>query len=76
MVNLKYNADKDTYSLKGLSDENLKVLSGLLNQTTLGSEPMPNAAFEVLQELELYGVEPCDVSVTLDSQGYFSLTVE
>ena len=76
MVKLKYNDFKGTYSLKGLSNDNLAVLSGLLTHTVLGIEDLPNAAFEVLNVLEQNEIDSCHVECDVDEDGYFALTVE
>lgn len=75
MVKVKYNDIKETYSLKGLSYENMQVIQGILNQTVLGSDTYPNAAYEILQAIETEGFEPCEVGFTFGDDGYFELRV-
>lgn len=76
MVKLKYNADKDSYSLKGLSYDNLALIAGLVGHTRLGLYGLPEAAFEISNLLQVEGVIPCEVELDIiDEDGYFELIV-
>lgn len=53
-MKLKYNEDKDTYSIKGLNVEHLQLIGALLNFVRLGSDSVySDAAFDVSQLLAL-----------------------
>ena len=75
MVKLRYNLDKHTYAIKGLSYEHLSVLAGLVHQTKLGMAELPYKAFELSNLFETECVEPCQVEVDVESDGYFTLLV-
>lgn len=76
MIVLKHNEDKDTYTLKGLTYEHLSALKGVLQHVILGQDGAANVVRELLVALEAEEFYLWDVSVKLDSEGYFSILVE
>lgn len=76
MVKIKYNADKDTYTVKGLTYDHLSVIDGLLNHTTLGTSGASKSAADLAIALEAEGIDSCTVKVVLEDDGFFAFEVE
>lgn len=76
MIVFKYNEDKETYTLKGLTYEHLRALNGLMEHVVLGQQGAPGAIGDILVAMEKEEFDVCEVSVKIDRDGYFSILLE
>lgn len=54
MTKIKYNQEKDTYSIKGMSEFELEAIYTLLAHTRLGKGTYESAAFVLLEAFEKF----------------------
>jgi len=70
MIKIKYNADKDTYSIKNLSSEHMDVIHTLLFHTRLGNATDATvAASDLAEAMEQYSTESTDLILEAECEG-------
>ena len=71
-MKIVHNQDKDTYSIKGLSNLHIQILDKLCSEVILGDSVYENAAFELCEMFEL-SAEPIaydyDVELNVRKKG-------
>lgn len=62
MIKIKYNEVKDTFTIKGLSDEHMDVIHTLLSHIRLDNKTDATiAASDLAEAMEQYSTEPTDL---------------
>ena len=76
MVKIKYNEAKDTYSLKGMSQEHMDILASLMTKVVLGQKGYAESAFELADAFEKSAADSyLDIICSIDCDGNYELVI-